>query len=83
MRCRAYRRRHSGRKTLRLGRPAYREVEFMAREDSVPPQTRYTLEGTDRGGILLGYVDERDLTSDYQILFYPWHRIRRIHLLTE
>jgi hypothetical protein len=34
-------------------------------------------------GILLGYVDERDLTSDYQILFYPWHRIRRIHLLTE
>jgi hypothetical protein len=57
------------------------EVEFMAREDSVPPQTRYTLEGTDRGGILLGYVDEQDLSSDYQILFYPWHRIRRIHLL--
>jgi len=59
------------------------EVEFMARENSVPPQTRYTLEGTDRGGILLGYVDERDLTSDYRILFFPWHRIERIHLLTE
>jgi hypothetical protein len=64
-------------------------VEFMAREDSVPPQSRYTLEGTHTGGILLGYVDERDITSegvplsDYQILFYPWHRIRRIHLLTE
>ena len=57
------------------------EVEFMAREDRVPPQTRYTLEGTHTGGILLGYVDERDLSSDYQILFYPWHRIRRIHLL--
>jgi hypothetical protein len=60
------------------------EVEFVTRGvDSVPPQTRYTLEGTGRGGILLGYVDERDLTSDYQILFYPWHRIKRIHLLTE
>jgi hypothetical protein len=59
------------------------EVEFMAREDSVPPQTRYMLEGTDKDGILLGYVDERDLSSDYQFLFYPWHRIRRIHLLTE
>jgi hypothetical protein len=59
------------------------EVEFMARENSVPPQTRYTLEGTDRGGILLGYVDERDLTSDYRILFFPWHTIERIHLLTE
>jgi hypothetical protein len=63
------------------------EVEFMAREDRVPPQTRYTLEGTHTGGILLGYVDERDITSegvplsDYQILFYPWHRIRRVHLL--
>jgi hypothetical protein len=59
------------------------EVEFMAREDRVPPQNRYTLEGTEGGGILLGYQDERDLTSDFQILFYPWHRIRRIHLLTE
>ena len=60
------------------------EVEFVTREgDSEPQHTRYTLEGTDQGGVLLGYVDERDLTSDYQILFYPWHRIRRIHLLTE
>ena len=57
-------------------------VEFMAREDSVPPQTRYTLEGTDRGGILLGYVDESNLSSDYRILFFPWHRVDRIHLLT-
>jgi hypothetical protein len=58
------------------------EVEFMAREDSVPPQTRYTLEGTDRGGILLGYVDEKDPNYEYRMLFFPWHRIRRIHLLT-
>ena len=57
-------------------------VEFMAREDSVPPQTRYTLEGADRGGILLGYVDERDLNYEYRMLFFPWHRIRRIYLLT-
>ena len=48
----------------------------------MPPQNHYTLEGTEREGILLGYQDERDLTSDFQILFYPWHRIRRIHLLT-
>ena len=41
------------------------DVEFVTREeDSEPQQTRYTLEGTDRGGILLGYVDERDLSSD-------------------
>jgi len=60
------------------------EVEFVTREgDSEPQQTRYTLEGTGQGGILLGYVDERDLSSDYQILFYPWHTIERIHLLTE
>ena len=59
------------------------EVEFVAMEkDSGPQQTRYTLEGTDRDGILLGYIDERDLSSDYQILFFPWHRIARIHLLT-
>ncbi len=60
------------------------EVEFVAKEEaSEPQQTRYyTLEGADEKGILLGYVDERDLSSDYQILFYPWHRIRRIHLLT-
>jgi len=41
------------------------DVEFVTwEEDSEPQQTRYTLEGTDRGGILLGYVDERDLSSD-------------------
>jgi hypothetical protein len=58
------------------------EVEFMATEDSVPPQTRYTLEGTDRGGILVGYiVDERDLNSEHRILFFPCHRIAHIHLL--
>jgi hypothetical protein len=58
------------------------DVEFVTRkEDSKPLQTRYTLEGTDRGGILLGYVDERDLSSDYRILFCPWHRIAHIHLL--
>jgi hypothetical protein len=39
------------------------------------------LEGTDRGGILLGYVDERDPNSDYKILFFPWHKIEHIHLL--
>ena len=58
------------------------EVEFLAREeDGTPQQTRYTLEGTDRGGILLGYIDERDLSSDYRILFFPWHKIAHIHLL--
>ena len=58
------------------------EVEFVTREgDSEPQQSRYTLEGTDRGGILLGYVDERDLNSDYRILFFPWHKIEHIYLL--
>jgi hypothetical protein len=58
------------------------EVEFVAREEgSTPQQTRYTSEGTDRGGILLGYIDESDLSSDYRILFFPWHGIERIHLL--
>jgi hypothetical protein len=59
------------------------EVEFVTREEGrTPQQTRYTLEGTDRGGILLGYIDESDLSSDYMILFFPWHRIEQIHLLT-
>ena len=44
-------------------------------------QTDYTLEGADESGILLGYADESDL-SDYRILFFPWHRIKRLHLLT-
>ena len=59
------------------------EVEFVRREgDSTPQQSRYTLEGTDRGGILLGYiVDERDLNSEHRILFFPWHKIEHIHLL--
>ncbi len=60
------------------------DVEFVAREEAAslgPQQTRYTLEGIDRGGILLGYVDERDLSSDYMILFFPWHKIEQIHLL--
>jgi hypothetical protein len=48
------------------------EVKFVAREEeSEPQQTRYTLESTDRGGILLSYVDESDLSSDYMILFFP------------
>ena len=59
------------------------QVEFVARgEDSGPQQTRYTLESTGQGGILLGYADESD-PNDYRILFFPWHRIERIHLLTE
>jgi hypothetical protein len=58
------------------------EVEFVTREeDSEPQQTRYTLEGADESGILLGYADESDL-SEYMIVFFPWHRIERIHLLT-
>lgn len=58
------------------------EVEFVRRgEASEPQQTRYTLEGTDRGGILLGYIDESDLSSDYRILFFPLHKIEHIHLL--
>ncbi len=59
------------------------EVEFVAKEEaSEPQQTRYyTLEGADEKGILLGYAPERDL-SDYRILFFPWHRIEQIHLLT-
>jgi len=59
------------------------EVEFVPREEArEPPQTRYTLEGADERGILLGYIDERDLSSDYMILFFPWREIKRIHLLT-
>jgi hypothetical protein len=58
-------------------------VKFVAREEeSEPQQTRYTLESTDRGGILLSYVDESDVSSDYRILFFPWHKVDRIHLLT-
>ena len=58
------------------------EVEFVTREeDSKPQETSYTLEGADERGILLGYVDESDL-SEYMIVFFPWHRIERIHLLT-
>lgn len=62
------------------------EVEFVTignlrEEDGEPQQTRYTLEGADQRGILLGYAPESDL-SDYRILFFPWHRIERIHLLT-
>ena len=59
------------------------EVEFVRREeDSTPQQTRYTLEGTDRGGILLGYiVDESDLDSEHRISFFLWHKIEYIHLL--
>jgi hypothetical protein len=57
------------------------EVEFVTRgEASEPQQTRYTLEGADEKGILLGYAPERDL-SDYRMLFFPWHRIEQIHLL--
>ena len=59
------------------------EVELVTREENrAPQQTRYTLEGADQRGILLGYLDERDLSSEYRILFFPWHRIERIHLLT-
>jgi hypothetical protein len=58
------------------------EVEFVTRgEASAPPQTSYTLEGADQRGILLGYQDESDL-SEYMIIFFPWHRIEQIHLLT-
>jgi hypothetical protein len=58
-------------------------VEFVTREEnSEPQQTRYTLEGADERGILLGYVDESNLSSNYRMLFFPWHRIERIHLLT-
>jgi hypothetical protein len=59
------------------------EVEFATREENSEPQhTDYTLEGADERGILLGYQDESDLSSDYRIVFFPWHRIERIHLLT-
>jgi hypothetical protein len=58
------------------------EVEVVPRgADSEPQETHYTLEGADERGILLGYADESDL-SDYMILFFPWHRVERIHLLT-
>jgi len=58
------------------------EVEFVTREeDSEPQHTDYTLEGAGERGILLGYVDESD-PSEYMIVFFPWHRIERIHLLT-
>jgi hypothetical protein len=58
------------------------EVEFVTRGEASAPQTCYTLEGADERGILLGYVDESDLSSDYRILFFPWHTIERIYLLT-
>jgi hypothetical protein len=58
------------------------EVEFVTREEvREEQQTDYTLEGADEGGILLGYADESDL-SDYRMLFFPWHRIKRLYLLT-
>lgn len=62
------------------------EVEFARRSQEEAAsleeqQTSYTLEGADESGILLGYADESDL-SDYRMLFFPWHRIERIHLLT-
>ena len=43
--------------------------------------TDFTLEGADESGILLGYADESDF-SDYRMLFFPWHRIKRLYLLT-
>jgi hypothetical protein len=43
--------------------------------------TDFTLEGADESGILLGYADESDL-SDYRMLFFAWHRIKRLYLLT-
>jgi S-adenosylmethionine synthetase len=62
------------------------EVEFARRSQEEAAsleeqQTSYTLEGADESGILLGYADESDL-SDYRMLFFPWPRIERIHLLT-
>ena len=55
------------------------EVEFVTREeDSEPQQANYTLEGADQRGILLGYTDESD-RSEYMTVFFPWHRIERIH----
>ena len=58
------------------------EVEFVRREElREEQQSSYTLEGADESGILLGYQDQSDL-SDYKILFFPWHRIKRLHLLT-
>jgi hypothetical protein len=58
------------------------EVEFVTREEvREEQQTDYTLEGADEGGILLGYADESDL-SDHRMLFFPWHRIKRLYLLT-
>jgi len=61
------------------------EVEFVKRsweEGASPePQKEYTLEGADEKGILLGYIDESD-PADLKMVFSPWHRIERIHLLT-
>ena len=62
------------------------EVEFARRSQEEAAsleeqQTSYTLEGADESGILLGYADESDL-SDYRMLFFPWHRIKRLYLLT-
>ncbi len=58
------------------------EVEFVTREEvREEQQTSYTLEGADESDILLGYADESDL-SDFRMLFFPWRRIKRIHLLT-
>jgi hypothetical protein len=46
-------------------------VEFVTREeDNTPQQTRYTLEGADERGILLGYADESDL-NEYRMVFFP------------
>ena len=55
------------------------EVEFVTREEG--QQTRYTLEGADEKGVVLGCLDERNL-GEYRMLFFPWHRIRRVNLLT-
>ena len=58
------------------------EVEFVRREElREEQQSSYTLEGADESGILLGYADESDF-SDYRMLFFPWHRIKRLYLLT-
>jgi hypothetical protein len=61
------------------------EVEFLTREEAAcagePAHSDYTLEGADERGILLGYLDESE-PIDYKIVFFPWPRIERIHLLT-
>jgi hypothetical protein len=58
------------------------EVEFVRREAvREAQQTDYTLEGADERGILLGYINESD-PIELKMIFCPWHRIERIHLLT-